>query len=98
MVGSAVGIKTVSSATRNIDKQRAVYATKTERAGRELDIEVLATWCSLIDDAEDFSVPSDRTDALTILVSESRVREVCLDDLSDSMPELLACSGPSLEV
>jgi hypothetical protein len=98
MVGSAVGIRTVSSATRKIDIHSAVYASKVERAGRELAISVLATWCSLIDDAEDFSAPSGRTDALTTLVAESRVREVCLDDLSDGMPELPACSGPNFEV
>jgi hypothetical protein len=98
MVGSAVGIRTVSRATRKIDRQRAVYAISVERAGRELDIEVLATWWSLTDEAEDFSVPSGNTDALAMLVVESRVREVCLDDLSDGMPELPAYSGPSLEV
>lgn len=97
MVGSAVGIRTVSSATRKIDTQSAVYASKTERAGRELATVVLASWCSLTDDAEDFSVPSGNTDALTILIAESSVREVCLDDLSDGMCDVAAFSGPSLE-
>lgn len=98
MVGSAVGMRTVSSATRKIDMQSAVYARRMAREGRELAAgEALATMLSPIKDAEDFSVVSGDADDLTILTAESSVRDVCLEDRSDGMPGLSACSGPNLE-
>lgn len=91
MVGNAVGIRTVSSATRNIDTQSAVYASKTERSGPELDGTALATSWLLTDDDEDFSAHSGNTVALAV---ESSVRDVCLDDRSEGMAEPRICSGP----
>ena len=99
MVGRAVGISTVSRATRKIDMQRAVNARITERGGLEVVGGAVPVVPLQIEDVDNFSMTSLSGLCLDFVIStvDSRVSDVCRDDRSEGMPVLPAFSGSSLE-